>query len=110
MPAVYYNKSGAPYAFCNDGAHVHRISDGKGIGFIEKDRVFDPTGAQVGWCVGETILDPYGRVSLFTRSASFNGKPTLQPVGTLPTAVSPVGSPLLRLEAKLVSGLVNPVF
>jgi hypothetical protein len=84
MEKLFYDRSGRPVAYSNDGVHVHSFS-GHAIGHIHEDSICDYSGKHLGWFVDGWVRDHSGRCVMFTDEAS--GGPVMPRRGTQPTKI-----------------------
>ena len=69
MVKIFYDRSGMPVAYSEDGNHIHAYS-GHAIGHIHEDSIYDYSGKHLGWFIDGWVRDHYGHCVLFTDEAT----------------------------------------
>lgn len=69
MAIEFYDKSGAPTAYSEDGEHIFLFS-GVPVAFMDGDAVFSFAGRQLGWFEDGWIRDKSGHCVFFTHDAT----------------------------------------
>ncbi len=64
----FYNRSGAPVAYCEDGEHIYLFS-GKPVAYLDGDAVYSFAGEPIGWFDDGWIRDKAGHCVFFTHEA-----------------------------------------
>lgn len=68
MSLDFYDKSGKPYAYSDDGQTIYTFG-GAPIAFLDGDSIYGFDGRHVGYFHNNAILDPSGNTLLFTDAA-----------------------------------------
>ncbi|MFH1385121.1 MAG: 4-fold beta flower protein [Candidatus Omnitrophota bacterium] len=66
---TFYDQSGYPIAYCDDGHHIYLFS-GKPVAYILEDSVFSFEGHHLGWLHNGWVRDHNGDAVFFTENAS----------------------------------------
>lgn len=69
MSFDFYNQSGSPYAYSDDGQTIYTFG-GTPIAYIDGDSIYGFGGQHVGYFHSGAILDPQGNTLLFTDDAT----------------------------------------
>ncbi|HEX7061542.1 MAG TPA: hypothetical protein VF200_06195 [Woeseiaceae bacterium] len=69
MAIDFYDKSGAPIAYCEDGEHIYLFS-GEPVAFMHGDAVYSFSGKHIGWFEDGWVRDTSGRCVFFTDDAT----------------------------------------
>ena len=69
MTTDFYDKSGAPVAYCEDGEHIYMFS-GQPVAFLNEDTVYSFSGKHIGWFEDGWIRDKFGHCVFFTDEAT----------------------------------------
>jgi hypothetical protein len=81
MEKTFYDRSGRPVAYSDDGVHMHNFS-GHAIGHMHEDSIYDYSGKHLGWFVNGWVRDHSGRCVMFTDESS--GGPVIPKIGIEP--------------------------
>lgn len=81
MESTFYDMSGRPIAYSDDGRNVYAFS-GQPLAYLEGDSVFAFDGRHLGWWDRGWIRDHHGTCVAFTEAAA--GGPPLPPRQALP--------------------------
>jgi hypothetical protein len=84
MEKTFYDRSGRPVAYSEDGTHIHGYS-GHALGHVHEDSIYDYSGKHLGWFIDGWVRDHSGRCVFFTDEAS--GDPVMPWKGIQPTRV-----------------------
>lgn len=68
MKIVFYNASGEPIAYTEDGVHIY-LFDGKPVAYIDRDSIYSYSGKHLGWYIDGWIKDNNGDCVFFTEEA-----------------------------------------
>lgn len=68
MSLDFYDQSGKPYAYSEDGQTIYTFS-GAPIAYFDSDSIYGFDGRHVGYFHNGSILDPSGNTLLFTDAA-----------------------------------------
>jgi len=80
MLSIYYDRTGTPAVYSEDGVHLFSFS-GHALGYIEKDSVYAYTGRHLGWIEDGWIRDHAGEGVFFADDATGGPeKPVRSPV------------------------------
>ena len=82
MQTVFYDKTGNPTAYTEDGIHIFLFS-GKPVAYLEGDSVFSFTGVHLGWYEDHWVRDHKGNCVFFTDETT-GGGPVRPSPGTKP--------------------------
>jgi hypothetical protein len=66
---TFYDRSGMPVAYSQDGTHIHAYS-GHAVGHIHEDSIYDYSGKHLGWFIDGWVRDHAGRCVFFTDEAT----------------------------------------
>jgi hypothetical protein len=69
MLNIFYDRSGHPSVYSEDGVHLFTFS-GSAVGYIEKDSVYAYNGRHLGWIEDGWIRDHAGEGVFFTDDAT----------------------------------------
>ncbi len=69
MSLDFYDSTGRPYAYSDDGESIFTF-DGKPIAYIDGDSIYSYTGAHIGYFKNGLIRCPNGGVVLFSNNSS----------------------------------------
>jgi hypothetical protein len=64
----FYDRSGAPIAYCQDGEHIYLFS-GRPVAYLSGDAVYTFSGKHIGWFEDGWVRDKQGNCVLFTAAA-----------------------------------------
>ena len=84
MEKTFYDRSGRPVAYSDDGINIHRFS-GHAIGHIHEESIYDYSGKHLGWFADGWVRDPSGRCVMFTDEAK--GGPLIPWTSKQPTKI-----------------------
>ncbi|MAF69659.1 MAG: hypothetical protein CL591_03505 [Alteromonas sp.] len=77
MSLDFFDSSGQPYAYCDDGDTIFTFS-GSPIAYIDGDSIYSFSGAHLGFFEDGNIWDHNGNVVLFTSGSSAGPMKPLQ--------------------------------
>jgi hypothetical protein len=69
MSVDFYDHSGNPYAYCDDGEHIYTFK-GKPIAYISDESIYRFDGKHVGYFSSGILRDEDGNALLFTDGAT----------------------------------------
>lgn len=69
MSLDFFDQSGKPYAYSEDGIAIYAF-DGTPIAYIDDDSIYHYDGRHVGYFHSGAVLDDYGNTLLFTDGAT----------------------------------------
>ena len=69
MEVTFYDRGGAPVAYCEDAEHIYLFS-GQPVAYIHGDAIYDFGGRHRGWFSDGWIRDTDGAAVMFTESCS----------------------------------------
>ncbi len=69
MSLDFYDKSGTPIAYTEDGEHIYTF-DGRPVGYLSDGSVYAYTGVHLGWFENGLIRDNSGNAALFSEGSS----------------------------------------
>lgn len=69
MEIVFYDESGQPTVYTEDGTHVY-LFNGEPVAYLDEDSVYEYSGTHLGWFIEEWIRDNDGSCVLFTQYAT----------------------------------------
>jgi len=69
MAIDFYDKSGRPIAYAQDGKHIYLFS-GKPVAYLSGDAIYTFSGKHIGWFQDGWVRDKKGKCVFFTLDAS----------------------------------------